>query len=505
MPRPSFGPLEAGTLYRFVMGVDTEPVPMPSESMAALGDPFATVLLKKGNFPLTIQDLLAGLDAAKALDVQAVYMISEAGQIPLDASLERDMRFAIVRGTATDEADLLVSTSAIGDPENAFLQVAAWDSAGGIFNYYMRISGTWMWAGDSNLALAEPSRGQGCFDSHVNGSVVMKELKSPWNNWQSMKATIQLADQDPLRQNPLYLQLKGAEDLEQTIRATVARWTSARLARATAGGQLSNAPWILRQLCTTTTVNLTSSDQESATLTANPAGSLTLPIGFWLNADLLLDALAIPADVSRPTASAKLYADSIAKYQFALTEGGFRQAGDTFFAFLVPESALEDNQVVIECVQTGLVSPHFAASVLMVDFPNPVFSRRRTALLRYVPSSISLAGDRDISGIIASAITSAAPATLDGSPEREFAVNWSLSPAEWPAAFASRIQRYMSAVSQRVMTPEGFDDYTRLADSRRREFRSMRLFEFTMTLPTTNIPADAPLLSMNEDGMVSQK
>jgi hypothetical protein len=445
------------------------------------------------------------MDTAQALGVQAVYLISEAGQIPLDASLERDMRFAIVRGTATDEADLLVSTSAVGDPGNVFLQVAAWDSSGGIFNYYMRIGGTWVWAGDSNLALAEPSRGQGCFDSHVNGSVVMKELKSPWNNWQSMKATIQLADQDPLRQNPLYLQLKGAEDLEQTIRATVARWTSARLARATAGGQLGNAPWVLRQLCTTTTVNLTSSDQESATLTGTSTGSLTLPIGFWLNADLLLDALAIPADVGRPTAPANLYADSITKYQFALTEGDFRQSGDTFFAFLVPESALEDNQVVIESVQAGLLSPHFAASVLMVDFPNPVFSGRRAAFLRYVPPSISLASDRDISGVIAGAITSAAPGTPPGSPEREFAANWSLPPAQWPATFANRIERYLSAVSQRALTPEGFDDYTRLADSRRREFRSMRLFEFTMTLPVTSIPADAPLLSMNEDGTVSRK
>jgi hypothetical protein len=57
----------------------------------------------------------------------------------------------------------------------------------------------------------------------------------------------------------------------------------------------------LRHLCTTTTVNLTSSDEESA----------------------------------------------------ALTEGDFRQEGDTFFAFLVPESALEDNQVVIEACVSG--------------------------------------------------------------------------------------------------------------------------------------------------------
>jgi hypothetical protein len=504
-PPPSFGPLTAGTLYRLVLGVDEEPVPMPADSIAALGDPFAAALLKARAFPLTVQDLLAGLDAAKAVTEQAVYMISEAGQVPPTASLERDMRFAIVRGTAPMQADLLISTSAVGDQENVFLQVAAWDGAAGIYNYYMRISGTWVWAGDSNLALAEPSRGQGCFDSHVNGSVVMKELKRPWNNWQSGAAAIQLADDDPLKQNPLYLQLGTADNLELTIRPAVARWTKARLARSTANGLFTNAPWVLRQLCTTTTVNLTSTDQESAPLIASPAGPLVLPLGFWLNTDLLLDNLPIPADPGRPTAPASLYAASIAKYQFALTEGDFRQDGDTFFAFLVPESALEDNQVVIEAVQSGLLSPHFAASVLMVDFPNPVFSARRAALLRYVPASVSLAQGRDVSGVIATAITAAAPATPDGSPEREFAANWSLPDADWPTAFANRIQSYLSAVGVRAATAAGFDDYTRLAESRRREFRQMRLFEFTLTLPTTNIPADAPLLSMNEDGTVSPK
>lgn len=498
-------PLETSLLYRWVMGVDPGPTPMPTSEASELRDPFATTLLRVPPFPLSLDQLLAGLAGAKAVPLQAVYMISEAGQIPPGAPLQRDIRFAIVRGTAEDNADLLISTSAVGDPEAVFLQVAAWDDAAGMFNYYMRIRGTWVWAGNSYSALAEPSRGQGCFDSHVNGSVVMKELKDPWLNWQSMKSSIQLAPDDPLRGNPLYRQLSGAENLERTIRATVARWTTARMQRVLSGQVVKNLPWIMRQILTTTTVNLTSSDQESRVLVASPSEPLTLPMGFWLNADLLLNRLAMPISTGRPTAPAPLYADSLEKYDFCLVEDSFRQPGDTFFAFLVPESALEDNQVTIAALEVGLLNEHFIAAVLMVDFPNPVFSPVRASLMQYVPPSRSLASGRDISRDIATAIVDAAPGTPPGSPERQFSTNWSLTDNVWRDVFAQRIDHYLTSVAARAATAEGFDDYTRLAESRRREFRTMRLFEFTLTVPVTNIPTTARLLSMNEDGTVSAK
>ena len=63
----------------------------------------------------------------------------------------------------------------------------------------------------------------------------------------------------------------------------------------------------------------------------------------------------------------------------------------------------------------------------------------------------------------------------------------------------------MNAVTLRIGTDQGFDDYVRLAESRRREFKSSRLNEFTLTLPVTNIPPDAPLLQLNEDGTIRQK
>ena len=42
----------------------------------------------------------------------------------------------------------------------------------------------------------------------------------------------------------------------------------------------------------------------------------------------------------------------------------------------------------------------------------------------------------------------------------------------------------------------------RLAESRRREFRRRPLAEFSLTLPVTNIPTDAPALRLRADGTV---
>lgn len=498
--------LSPGVLYRFVVGVDRRPAPMDASAIGALGDPFAVVLLRRGLFPLTVGEALVGLDAAGALPDQRSYLIGEAGQIPPEAGLERDFRLVVVRGQRPGQADLLISTGAVGDPAAAFLQIAAWDDAAGLFNYFMRVDRTWVWAGDSYSALRPGSRGQGCFDSHVNGSVVMKELKSPWMNWQSMKATILLARDDPLRTNPLYASLLGAEDLELIVRAAVARWTTARLERVAAGGRIEHTDRLLRQLCTTTTVNLASTDVESRSVAADPSTILTLPLGFWLNADALLDVLEIPADAVPPTVAGELYLKSLVTHGFRLVERDFVQEGDTFFAFVVPEAALEDNEVVGQMIARGILTARFAASVLMVDFPNPVFSPARAHLLRYVGRSMALdpAGG-GLSDQIADAITEAAEATPAGSPERAFAANWALPEAEWADMFAARIQRYLEAVGRRIATPEGFDDYVRLAESRRREFAGMRLNEFSLTLPMTTIPADAPLLEMAEDGTVRPK
>lgn len=496
------------TLYRFLAGTDSDFVPMSAAEAAALHDPMAA-LFHGGTFPLTVSELLAALDEGGLVPKQSSFLVGEAGQIPPEKApdLTRDFRFAITRGRGSD-ADLAVSTGAVGDPREVFLQVVAWDGDAGVFNYYMRITETWVWVGDSHHALEEPTRGNGCFDSHVNGSLVMKELRQPWLNWQSMNSTTLVADGDPLRDNPLYRSLSGAEHLEILVRSGIRRWTAARIRRAVDGaGTIAHADRLLRHLCTTTTVNLTSTDRESTAVVDDPAAAdpLTLPLGFWLNNDALLDVLEIPADFPRPTVAAQHYADSLTRHGFALVEGSFRQPGDSFFAFVVPEASAEDTEVVSQLVSGGILTPHFAASLLMVDFPNPVFSPRRAALLEQVPETVQAdpAGG-GLSQKLAERIRQASQGR-PGSPEAEFTANWDLAETTWPAAFAARINAYMAAVAANAATDDGFDRYVRLAESRRREFRAMRLNEFALTLPVTTIPSSNPLLQMQEDGTVVEK
>ncbi len=154
-------------------------------------------------------------------------------------------------------------------------------------------------------------------------------------------------------------------------------------------------------------------------------------------------------------------------------------------------------------VAAGLLTRRFVASLLMVDFPNPVFSARRSSLLRHVPETVKLvAGGPDLSEQIANAILAAGAQLPDGSPEHEFTANWQLAEDAWAPTFERRIERYFDLVTRQLATAAGFEAYVRLAESRRREVRSLPLAESKLLLPVTNIPSDALSLQMSPEGTV---
>ncbi|MFI9809449.1 hypothetical protein ACIHEJ_34740 [Streptomyces sp. NPDC052301] len=501
---PDVTALEPGWLYRGISGRDDQARRVSDEELAALGDPMAVEFFRVGRFPTTVQELLSELPAAAAAS-RKVYLVSEAGQIPPDAIGERGMRFAITAAVGGGQVDLLVSTQAGGDPKTGFLQVAAWDAGARVFNFYTRVESSWVWAGNSWHALEPESRGKGCFDSHINGGAVMKELRIPWINWQSERATIRVAEDDPLRHDQLFQQVIGAERLELTVRSLITRWTAARLAAVTANGVVDHPDRLLRHLFTSTTVNLTSTDRQSSTITAD-SPELTLPTGFWLNQDILFDDVRLSTQAAPPRAHAARYLAALTRFGFRLEEkfSGFSQPGDTFFAFVVPEAAHEDNEVVRQMIRNGLISARFAACVLMVDFPNPVFSPARSLLMRYVPTTPTKAVvlcEKVALAILDAARTRNLPAD---SPEVRFAAHWQVPEDAWQTEFGQRVDAYLRKVTQQIQTASGFDDYVRLAEYRRRQFRLMKLNEFELTLPVTDIPPGAPPLGMCEDATVAE-
>ena len=505
-------------IYRWLEGLDDRPVLMdPEEVNRELNDPMALLLLRRETFPATLLELIAGLNArrgeAAALPDQMSFIVGEGADIPFTGApqdLRRTLRFVTAR-LKEGAADLLVSTAAPA-PDDTFLQVVAWDARVQGFNFYERPTDSgrpndWVWRGASRHALQPSTRGRGCFACHTGGAPVMKELRQPWLHWKSMGGAPfvdALAPDAPLRSDPLFLASRGAEDLEDLIvRPAVQRLYQARsTAWIAADGTVAGLPALLRPLFESTGVNLATSPDES-----RGRGEKQLPRGFLLNDDLLLGSSQLQVDPPDDFAPARipndLYADSLRAFGFRQEDGAFRRPGDSYFAFVVPVPSIEDVAAIKLLVARGVVTPKFAATALAVDFPNPVFSPRRAALLRHVPPTGRAAGVPDAA---VSRIKTAAGATPNDSPEREFLGLWELAGDAWKAEITRRIGVYLASVRNRLATAEGVRDYSRLAESRRRDFARLPIREeFPLMLPVTDIPAGAPALRMKEDGTLAPR
>jgi hypothetical protein len=500
--------LEPEQIHRFILGIDDKPRPMTEEEIGdELNDPFAVLLLRRGVFPTTLAEITAGIDSAIGkegpLSTEMRFLVGEGSQIPLSeetAKLPRGLRLAVTRGPV-DVIDLLISTDASGLTDD-FLQVMGWDDKQGVFHYYERKGDKWIWAGNSTHALDPDSRGRGPFDSHVNGSMVMKELKPPWTHWHSQDATVPpevFSPDDPTR-NELP-QFSGAEVFQfRVVQPGIRRWTNSRFTKTVSDdGSVAQAKALMEQLFVTTTVNLVSTARQSSEV--KPDEVLILPPTFFCDVDTLSDTLQLAAP-SGLEISGQRYLDALERFQYALVDenAGFRRAGDTHFAFLVPERAFEDIDVVRKCLEVELLSERFVASALMVDFPNPTFSERRAALLARVPESAS-APER-LEDTIVGAIEAAA---ADGTPEQEFLSLWQLGDG-WRAEADKRLGELFAALAARLGTDDGVRDCMRLAESRRNRVRALSLSEQRPLLfARTNIPETEPELEMLADATVRQK
>ncbi|MGA8027948.1 MAG: hypothetical protein WB992_12470 [Bryobacteraceae bacterium] len=507
--------LVPGTIYRFLMGRDRTPQVFPIQELkTSLRDPFAQLVLGRGAFPRTLRDLLSALDAANSEEVglpeQRCFVVADGGQIrwtPETSSLKRELRLAIARGKPNLNPDLFISTSKDVASPDTFLQVAAWDSTSAVLQFYDRRGGAWIWAGNTNDALAKDTRGQGPFDSHVNGVLNMKELKFPWINWHSQAAAIQdsaLAPEDPFLMDPLWVKRRPGEEFEMIIRAGIRRLTDSRFSRFTANGRLTRLPDFMRQVLETTTINLTTSSVENATVAAGQP--VDLPRTFFCNTDGLSDVLGLdPGFVASPTVDGSLYAECLKRFAVETTDGVFHFRGDTHFVFVVPEPAFEDIVILEGLMNRQILGRKMAASLLMVDFSNAVFSPRRAALLRYVPDSASIGNEADFNQAFVSSIEAVEEHLSPDAAEHEFLANWRLPDLSWQTDLETKLKGYATSVQSKLGAIETFVPIFELAESRRREFRRRPLAEFRLTTPISNIPEDAPVLEITPQGTVQRK
>ena len=163
-----------------------------------------------------------------------------------------------------------VSTTLPFDSTEAFLQVIGWDPKAGAYQFYDRRDGAWIWAGSSWEALDPLCRGKGPFDSHVNGSLNMKELKIPWLHWHSMSAGIRdevLAPNDRFALIPCGSRARALTCWSRTsFRPGIVRWQNARFAACVTENRLTRLPEFMRQVLETLAVNIASTAVVSCTI-----------------------------------------------------------------------------------------------------------------------------------------------------------------------------------------------------------------------------------------------
>lgn len=515
--------LDPTSLHRMVVGKDKRPVPVGvAEIGSTLHDPFAVRLLRNGKFPRTagetVEELLKAAPADDPLKTERSFLLGEGSQIPVgDLAFEnRTIRFVITLGQP--DVDVMVSTSS---PASDSVEVMAWDPETKGFNYYRTADGAWVFAGNSADALREDSEGKGPFESHPSGHFLMKELRFPWVHWHSFAAPVDPAifvgvsgleghrwvrekgDGDGI--------LLGADECEEAVaKPSIKRWTDARFEALRSGAESLRPRRIVEQVVTSPTVNLVSSQTKFTQ--AEQGRAIDLPTRFFVDAETLSEAeirkdekllgLAGPPALEVPPDA---YRAVIEEFNVRVEdEDGFVRKGDTHFAFVVLERALEDIETV-KAATEFLLTRRLTACLLMVDFPNPVFSERRKRLLDRAPTeSDPSAGPETYSEAMAQSILAAAETAGADSAEQEFKALWDAGDA-WPEKANELLQAYYKSLTDRLSDdPQAaFRDWFRLAETHRRKAthnRDMPIFEFPLLLAKSDAPEET--LVMRRDGTV---
>lgn len=517
------------------------------EQQANLNDLWGKEVLRQGKFPQEVKDSQEAIAQTNQNLTEKIYLVAEGGQIPISVAsrdAQRDPRIAI-----TWRSGNLLSTFLSGNPgaETGFLQVIAWDSQKNKFNYYeLNRDKNWSWAGNSSHARQPQFVGKGCFDCHHNGSVIMKELKVPWNNWTSQVATIDLSFLPKMvAQDPNLSKLVGAEQLEQDIRGGVSQYYMKWLDRHVSSDlkTITEIPELLRHLTTTTSVNFESNNPGPTNTPVVPPKNFFLFDDAW--AQVAVDGSG-GAGYNFPTTigfDTNKFKQIIGVKGFALRQCDrvpdtnqcqpntvdYEQKGTTFNPFFVPVPSNEDTFVIQNLMKfrvdrgsqrkyVQFITDKFAAAILMVDFQNPVFSLVRSSLQTYADKlDVATIDDQGVSNIpslfvaqIQEAVKNQSPCStqnLDGcSAEQQFLNTWNLPDATWKDTVNQRIQAYLNAVGNQITNGAGLSDYVDLIISREQQFSSINpinnLFESSLLLPQSNLPVSTPVLQTQADGKV---
>lgn len=379
------------------------------------------------------------------------------------------------RGTEGIIFSQFARSTSTAAPANS--EIISFDESAGVFNFYDTDGSSMNFFGSSKDLLQGPgSDGETrrCANCHVNGGLVMKELDTPWANWEGHVSTPG-TDQVAQAVADFGTKTNGAE-FEGVVKNANTKWNKVRIAHLKANG--AKAQDVLRPLFCTNEINIDNGSNFDSPIAGGAGGDQLSSIG----ADSLLDP-TLKSFASVPV--------TFQDYDDLIKQNGQRVDGvpgaiDTIIDYQFVERSHIDNDYVQQLVAAGIVDNDFVKDVLMVDFTRPIFSDDRCGLLTFAPD---LAGDqltaqavRD--GFIAS-LQSESPA--DGSPGATLLA--SLKDTNDGAAHDAKVDAFLAAC-------KGLGSRTFLANAlaitslNRNKARELPVIETPPMLPTDNQSVD---------------
>lgn len=232
------------------------------------------------------------------------------------------------------------------------------------------------------------TKGNPCLRCHTMGGLVMKELAFPWRNWLGNRFDDPTAEERAaVHPKPLF----AGPEVEQTVRmsdmqVSIAYKAGLRNGRKELEGETLKD--LLKPLFCTVDVNLATHIEGITPSAQSPAGEdAPQPAvhALFLSASLIFDPqLAAPIGIQGNEFAGAPSNGDVKKYLASIGV-----PGSDIVAIPSPANASVMRLSMLSSSQEG--DPIFDPIVIMaaraIDFPNPVFSKKRCGLWQYIPAT----------------------------------------------------------------------------------------------------------------------
>jgi hypothetical protein len=531
---------------------------MTADELGKLGDPIANFVLKGQDCPLTLTKI-----AAKLTKTDPCILQPTDGGFNNNADIGQNSRFVTDRSQLLEQPDtyraviaracqkredneLLISVFGIGTQTDGAGKVTAvsvpdntieligehktTDANGtvtGVFNYYAREDNQWKFFGsstdflsqgydcnDDGACVPKAATKQRCASCHVGGGLNMKELESPWVNWEGGGNSFGKHALDPngasfgtpgvadiiAKRKDLFGDQSDGVQMEATVEEGNRQWIPARIAFLKTKGLKE----VLRPLFCTTDMNLV-----EAGLTQLPPNKGDDPnkTQNQLSQDLFVDRTFKAFLNEGGSITFGEYMDAIKANGQHIQDGRndsdqplFGADGkpifDTVQGLIIPARSGQDNAYIQELQNERVVDIDLVKDILSVDFTRPIYSKTRCDMLNALDFSPELAPDAMKFDAVKKKVADAATKVAGQSPALQKLAASTADPTD-AGKHDFDAASFLKACDARAKSPTDranyIKDYLAYASHLRRAVKRARnpvnggIIEFPETLPVDDL------------------